>query len=198
MFAVLLAFAAYLYFFYSVIFRGFRIGSFLMTMGVLFVATIVLIFWSLHHLTRPRQRRAPAPQQPSAPASPATAGASAPADPSPGASFRVAGVTFDNDDGSSRQDILRHIKFRDNPYASPDEDILVDFVESDYNGELALAVTLNGYQVGFVPRTMIRKVKAALDSHAWTVDSCTIYGGSTDGAGEKHSFGCEISISWTE
>ena len=168
------------------------------TPSAVIIGLLVLALWLFISAARPPKRQRPAQQQQPAQPSPAPARTSAPADPFPSVTFKVAGVTFDNDDGSSRQDILRHIKFRDDPYATPDEDILVDFVESDYNGELALEVTLNGYQVGFVPRPMIRKVKAAMDSHAWTVDSLSIYGGSTDDTGEKHSYGCEISLSWAE
>ncbi len=110
--------------------------------------------------------------------------------------FRVAGVTFDNDDGSSRQEILRHLRFRDEPYVDEDAELMVNFVESEYEGQLAIEVWINDYQVGHVPKSKISQVKAAMDSHAWTVDSCSIYGGSRDESGEKHSYGCEISLSW--
>ena len=73
---------------------------------------------------------------------------------------------------------------------------MLDFVESEYDGQLAIEVHINGYQVGFVPKTLVRKVKAAMDSYAWTVDGYSIYGGSMEEYGEKHNYGCEITISW--
>lgn len=110
--------------------------------------------------------------------------------------FRVAGVTFDNDDGTSRQDILRHLYFGDAPYADDPEDLDVDFVETDYHGDPAIEVHINGYQVGHVPKGKVNAMLKAIASHADTVDSVRIIGGGRKEDGERMSYGCEIEVSY--
>ena len=161
-------------------------------MILLAVCIVAIIFRIAHRLSNPRQ-----------PATPSTQQASQPSAVKPTAStilrectFRVAGVTFENDDGENRQEILRHLKFRDEPYAEPDTDLTLDLVETTFEDELAIEVHINDYQIGFVPRNKVNEVKSAMDSYAWTVDKCNIYGGSIDSTEEKHSYGCEITISW--
>ena len=111
-------------------------------------------------------------------------------------SFRVAGVSFDNDDGTSRQDILRHLHFGDAPYADDPEDLDVDFVETDYHGDPAIEVHINGYQVGYVPKGKVNAMLKAIASHADTVDSVRIIGGGRTEDGERISYGCEIEVSY--
>lgn len=62
--------------------------------------------------------------------------------------YRVVGVTYDNDDGSSRQEILEAIANAEPPY----EDCEVSLDEFDYNGERALAVNVNGDCIGNISR----------------------------------------------
>lgn len=111
-------------------------------------------------------------------------------------SFRVAGVTFDNDDGTSRQDILRHLHFGDAPYADDPEDLDVEFIETDYQGDPAIEVHINGYQVGHVPKGKVNAMLKAIASHADTVDSVRIIGGGRKEDGERMSYGCEIEVSY--
>ena len=111
-------------------------------------------------------------------------------------SFRVAGVSFDNDDGTSRQDILRHLHFGDAPYADDPEDLDVEFIETDYQGDPAIEVHINGYQVGHVPQEKVSAMLKAIASHADTVDSVRIIGGGRTEDGERISYGCEIEVSY--
>ena len=191
---VIIVWLAYVYFVSQVLFNGLRIVNFPVSLGICIVGFFVMAVWGVYHVTRPRRRPAASETQ----AQPAAAPAAAPVNPLHSVSFKVAGVSYDNDDGTSRQEILRHLKFRDEPYASPDEDLMLDFIKTEFDGQLAIEVQINGYQVGFVPRAYIKQVEAAIDSFAWSVDDYAIYGGNIGDDGEKHNYGCNISISWAE
>ena len=110
--------------------------------------------------------------------------------------FKVAGVTFDNEDGTSRQDILRHLKFYDSPYADAEEEYDTEIEETTFDGDPALAVFVNGYQVGFVPAKIVPKVQKAMTCLAFSVDSTRITGGGTTDEGEKIYYGCNITASY--
>ena len=132
MITVFIGWVVYCFLFIRVVFHGLRIGSFFLTVLILCALFLLLVFWSVRRLFRPsahtRQAFAPAP-------SPA-------ADDSGSIVFRVAGTTFDNDDGTSRQDLLRGFRYED------PEDLIVTFEETEYAGELAFAVLINDQQVG--------------------------------------------------
>jgi len=101
--------------------------------------------------------------------------------------IRVAGVTFDNDDGKSRQLMLRKIKFRDAPYADGLE-LGVEYYE--YNGSPAYKVTVNGDTVGNVPADKVEYVDSLISaSKVVGVTYISVYGG-TDGK----PFGAEITL----
>lgn len=53
---VLLFWAAYLYLADRVIFHGLRLGSFILSVGILVALFLVLVFWTLHHLTKPTKQ----------------------------------------------------------------------------------------------------------------------------------------------
>ena len=205
MLPIIIVWAAYIYAADRAVFHGFRIKDFPTTVIVFGVAFFVIAFWSGIHLTksaaRKAQRRAAAqpPQQSPRPSSSAsgTRGSSAGTGGSHEITFRVAGTSFSNDDGTARQDILRALKFGDAPYSSG-SDPDVDIEETTFDGELALAVTVNGFLIGFVPKSSISKVKAALDSFAWTADACRVIGGGNSATGEPLSYGCEITVSWAD
>ena len=106
--------------------------------------------------------------------------------------FRVAGVTYSNDDGTDRQTILRHIKFHDAPYM-PDDSPTIEIKRSVFNGETAFRILVNGYQIGFVPRDKIAAVDHAIERDGQICDFQVIGGGRNED-GEEISFGCMISI----
>lgn len=69
--------------------------------------------------------------------------------------FSVAGVTFSNDNGSSRQKILSEL------YAAQlaeDDDISVTLEPFEYDGEPAIHVLVNGRCVGNVPKQEVEAV----------------------------------------
>lgn len=62
--------------------------------------------------------------------------------------LKVKGVTYDNDDGTSRQEILEDIKRRRPPF---DEDLCLRLEEYDYEGRPAYYVKVNGSIIGVIP-----------------------------------------------
>ena len=186
MFLILIAWFAYAYLIVRCVFHGLSFGGFLQTVAILAILFIVLMVWSVRRMLRPAARQQQAAPRPAAPRPAAPAGTD-----SGSITFRVAGTTFDNDDGTSRQEILRHLKFGDEPWADGPEDLTGTLEETDYNGETAFAVLVNGYQVGNVPRANIKQVAAALE-HVSTcyVSSVRILGG------RDLSYGCEITLEY--
>lgn len=68
----------------------------------------------------------------------------------------VAGVTFQNEDGSSRQAILKDLKVRGGSAE-------LNLEEYDYKGAPAIRVTVDGEQIGNVPRGRVAEIAAVLD-----------------------------------
>ena len=64
------------------------------------------------------------------------------------APIKVAGVTFNNDDGVSRQLILRKLHFHDSPF---NEYADVEIKQYDFNGQPAFGVYVNNMQIGNIP-----------------------------------------------
>lgn len=194
MIAVIIAWVAYLYAVIQFLFHGFRISGFFTTLLILAAAFFVLVFWTVRALARPSRKQV----QAAARLVNGRAGAPAPAaDDSGSVTFRVAGTTFDNDDGTSRQEILRHLKFGDAPWADGPEDLTATLEETEYEGEPAFDVMVNGYQVGSVPKNMIPRVRKAQEHVATCfVSSVRILGGGEDSKGERLNYGCEITLEY--
>lgn len=68
----------------------------------------------------------------------------------------IAGVTFNNDDGVSRQALLKDLKAR-----GGDADLELE--EYEYKGKPAIRVLVDGEQVGTIPRTRVAEVSEVLD-----------------------------------
>ena len=181
MFLILIAWLAYVYLIDRCVFHGLSFGGFLQTVAVLAILFIVLMVWSVRRMLRPAAGKQQAATRPAAPAG----------TDSGSITFRVAGTTFDNDDGTSRQEILRHLKFGDEPWADGPEDLNAELEETEYNGETAFAVLINGYQVGNVPRANIKQVAAALEH----VSTCYVSSVRILGGGDL-SYGCEITLEY--
>lgn len=69
---------------------------------------------------------------------------------------KVSGVTFDNEDGSSRQRILK-AAFGEESCGS----VVLELY--DYKGQDAIAVYYDDEQVGTIPKSQVEKVKAVMD-----------------------------------
>ena len=196
MIPVVIAWIVYAIFFCQFLFHGLRIGSFLSTVAIVGFLFIVLVLWSVHKLAQPGKKmkqaaaRAVADRQ-------ATARAVSSLADSGTVSVRVAGVTFDNEDGTSRQDILRHLRFGDSPWADDPDDLVATLEETTFDGALAFAVLVNGYQVGFVPKASVSKVAEAQQHPATCfVSSVRITGGGMSEDGARLSYGCEITLEY--
>ena len=85
--------------------------------------------------------------------------------------FKIAGVTFRNDDGTSRQDILKRM------YAIQEAGVLdeIDIQDYDYNGELAYGVYYNDEQFGNIKRQDIAEMDEAMNSDGITSCAIEIY-----------------------
>lgn len=68
----------------------------------------------------------------------------------------IAGVTFQNDDGRSRQALLKDLKAR-----GGDADLELE--EYEYKGKPAIRVLVDGEQIGNVPRSRVAEISAVLD-----------------------------------
>ena len=128
---------------------------------------------------------APAPAVPATPAQPAKQKYNY-------VNFRVAGVTFKNEDGSDRQTILRHIKFQDPPYITDPDNVDIEIKHFEYQGEPAYRCVVNGYTIGNVPKAQVQEVTDAIE-HGAIVSGFNVTGGGTKD-GEKLNYGCDIAL----
>lgn len=105
--------------------------------------------------------------------------------------IRVVGVTFDNEDGTNRQNILRHIRFRDPPF--DDADVCAELHPYDFNGEDAIAVLVADQMIGNIPKTRVSEIM----DHWNNLEGITaidIIGGGKDEFGDPLNYGAEITI----
>lgn len=99
--------------------------------------------------------------------------------------FRVVGVTFDNDDGPSRnrQEILREIE------ADCPRPEAISLEVYDYEGEPAVGVFYHGEQVGNIAKSDLSVVLPLMDKYAGLSDFAV-----TGGGGEGSKYGLEIAV----
>lgn len=104
--------------------------------------------------------------------------------------YKVVGVSFDNADGSSRQDILKKMHFREPPFNKPFD---LELRPYDYEGEQAVAVCAAGQIIGNISRDDLPEV---LGSWQRTKDICAIdvYGGGTAYDGRELKYGAKITL----
>lgn len=96
--------------------------------------------------------------------------------------FKVAGVSYTNDDGEDRQYLLRKMKFHDGEFA----DYKITLERTTYDGRLAIAVYSNGHHLGYVPKELTQKVDKAW-KHEYMIASCEVKGN-----GRETPRGCVI------
>lgn len=158
----------------------------------------VLLFLAWMKLRKKKKAATPTK---AAPAKPAETPAPAPTVPT-GPQYehihiKVAGVTFSNDDGMDRQQLLRKIKYGKAPFEDNDNlDVALKvqtFTNSDDIEEPAVGVYVNEYQIGFVPKDLIKDVMYALDQPTATITAIDISGGGTHN-GTKYPYGCKVVI----
>ena len=99
-------------------------------------------------------------------------------------SFKVAGVSFDNDDGRSRQDIIKEIRRT--------KEVMFSLQRYEYNGKPAIAVIANGEQIGNVPAKIVDEV-----NEAWT-KSYKLLDFQVLGEGKSAPFGVLVDVSFDQ
>ena len=102
--------------------------------------------------------------------------------------FRVAGVTFNNDDGTNRQEIIAQIK-KDRDYNSTENKL--DLKEFSYDGKPALAVFIDGKQVGNVPATNVDFLLEKIEKERLVSAKLKFLGGG------DLTYGIEITLGFT-
>ena len=103
--------------------------------------------------------------------------------------FKVVGVTFKNDDGKSRQTLLRRIRFNDEPF---ENGVDVTIERGEYEGTPAFFVFANGLRVGSIGRDDIPFFVNRWDSFSG-VYNATVTGGGTDADGNSIKYGMMIT-----
>lgn len=105
--------------------------------------------------------------------------------------FKVAGVTFKNEDNTDRQKILRAIRFKDKPY---DKELELEIKEYEFNGELAYGVYVNDKQIGNIPKKDIAYIKEKFNNIE-AISNISVYGGGRAKESlEVISYGAEITV----
>ena len=193
---VIIVWLAYVYFVIQVLLNGLRIVNFTTSIGIIVIGFFVMAFWGVHHLTRVKitPRSVPKPDDPPAPA---PVSSSSPFANKKKFTFRVAGTTFSNPDGSSRQTILRHMKFGDEPYAHGQDPLEVVISPVTFEGAPAFEIYINDYMIGYVPKQHIQQMQAISDSEDCTIKHVAIIGGGNAPDGAPLAYGCEITLAYT-
>lgn len=104
--------------------------------------------------------------------------------------YKLTGVTFKNDDGSSRQSVLRKLKFNDPPF---DEGVELELSRYEWEGKPALAVLANGLQIGNIPANDVDFLITNWE-RIIGFTNCHVYGGGRGEDGEQKSFGVEVVL----
>lgn len=104
--------------------------------------------------------------------------------------FKIAGVTYKNEDRHSRQAILRRLKYGDPPFNCGDVDL--ELKEYEHEGEPAVGVYLAGEQVGNIARDDLATLLPRMDRFVDCVSYEVTGGGQRNG--EKLNYGLKLSL----
>lgn len=105
------------------------------------------------------------------------------------ASVKVVGVTFDNEDGVSRQSLLRKLHFHDSPFDGRAD---IELKGYEFQGQPAYGVYANGMQIGNIPADLIPFLQENIDCIE-SVSNIDVYGGGQRD-GKPISYGCKITL----
>lgn len=103
--------------------------------------------------------------------------------------FRVAGVSYESD-GVSRQAVLRKIKNHTKPF---DDEADIALKHTTYEGAPAIAVYVNDFHLGYVPKDSIADVTAAMAQPGALVHSFEVTGGGLRD-GERLHLGALVTL----
>lgn len=106
--------------------------------------------------------------------------------------FRISGVTYNNDDGMSRQELLRRIKFSEPPFENGDS-LNVSLKPSTFKGSLCIECRVNGILIGHVPKDKVESVAQAIEKEGACVSGFRITGGGKI-RGEPINYGVEMAV----
>lgn len=110
----------------------------------------------------------------------------------PSISFNLSGVTFPNDEGMDRQELLRQIDEGVPPFENSGA-LDVKLQPIKFKGEDAIECRVNGRQIGFVPKTMVPDVLAAMKKPDATISGFHVVGG-LDGL----NYGVGMAVRFTD
>lgn len=106
--------------------------------------------------------------------------------------FRISGVTYNNDDGTSRQELLRRIKFSEPPFENGDS-LDVSLKPSTFNGSPCIECRVNGILIGHVPKDKVESVAQAIEKEGACVSGFRITGGG-EIHGKAINYGVEMAV----
>lgn len=106
--------------------------------------------------------------------------------------FRISGVTYNNDDGMSRQELLRRIKFSEPPFENGDS-LDVSLKPSTFNGSPCIECRVNGILIGHVPKDKVESVAQAIEKEGACVSGFRITGGG-EIHGKAINYGVEMAV----
>lgn len=106
-------------------------------------------------------------------------------------SFHLSGVTFPNDEGIDRQELLRQIDEGLPPFENGGE-LDINLKPVKFKGEDAIECRVNGRQIGFVPKAMVPDVLAAMRKPDYTISDYQVVGGK-DGI----NYGFSMAVRFT-
>lgn len=102
--------------------------------------------------------------------------------------FSVAGVTFNNDDGANRQNIIADIQRQRPPFEDGDN-LNVFIRRTTFRDKLAFDVRVNGVQIGWVPKEKVEAVDQAMQHQDVEVSGFQITGGM-----DGYNYGVDIAL----
>lgn len=105
------------------------------------------------------------------------------------APIKVAGVTFNNDDGTDRQLILRKLHFRDNPFSKY---VDVEIKQYEFKGSPAYGIYANDMQIGNIPANLVPFMQDNIE-RIESISHIDVYGGGHKD-GKPISYGCKIIL----
>ena len=103
--------------------------------------------------------------------------------------FRLTGVIQNNEDGESRQELIRKIMQNEPPFEN-NEVLDIQLLPSTYEGERTMECRVNGRLIGFVPKKNMKEVAEAMDKKGMKVSAFNILGDDN----ERLVHGVEITV----
>lgn len=103
--------------------------------------------------------------------------------------IRIVGVTFDNDDGISRQLILRKLKSHESPFTEYAD---IEIKQYEFKGQPAYGVYANDMQIGNIPADLVPFLQENV-GRIESISHIDVYGGG-ERNGNPISYGCKITL----